>query len=300
MADLFALQDDITRCIVTGLTPEIGAHERAMSRAKPTESLSAWEMCQRGLTEIDMRTTGGVRNAYALFQAAAKADPTYALPHALIGRVHAVRIYSGRSRNPREDVVTGMHHANLAIELDDRLELGHITLAQLLTLQGRESDARDALARARALNHNDAQIYNAQTYINLFQKEPDTYEMEKAGLEAIRLSPQDPMLWSFHWMLTVAIWMRDMHLGENTRPYLEHAARHPGAEAFVHSAMAVVSLRAGDTGTAHTALDQALTVRPDFSLEVIKYGFHFPKWPTLVAGVKQELATLVEMGLPLR
>ncbi|WP_297769235.1 adenylate/guanylate cyclase domain-containing protein [uncultured Roseovarius sp.] len=300
MSDLFALQDDITRCIVTGLTPEIGAHERAMSRAKPTESLSAWEMCQRGLTEIDMRTTGGVRTATALFKAAAEADPSYALPHALLGRVHAVRIYSGRSRNPREDVVAGMYHADRAIELDDRLELGHITLAQLLTLQGRESDARDALARARALNHNDALVYNAQTFINLFQKDPDTYEMEAAGLEAIRLSPQDPMLWSFYWMLAVAIWMRDMHLGENTRQYLESAARHPGAEAFVHSAMAVVSLRAGDTAAARRSLDQALLVRPGFSLEIIKYGFHFPKWPALVAGIKDDLEPLVEMGLPRR
>ena len=300
MADLFALQDDITRCIVTGLTPEIGAHERAMSRAKPTESLSAWEMCQRGLTEIDMRTSGGVRNATALFHAAAAADPTYALPHALIGRVHAVRIYSGRSRNPREDVVKGMFHANRAIDLDDRLELGHITLAQLLTLQGQEKDARDALARARALNHNDALIYNAQTFINLFQKNPDTAEMEEAGLEAIRLSPQDPMLWSFHWMLAVAIWMRDMSLGENMRPYLEPAARHPGAEAFVHSAYAVLSLRAGDRTTAERALAQALTVRSDFSLDVIKYGFHFPRWPVLVAGIKDDLETLVSMGLPRR
>ncbi|WP_417726807.1 adenylate/guanylate cyclase domain-containing protein [Roseovarius sp.] len=300
MADLFELQDDITRSIVTGLTPEIGAHERAMSRAKPTESLSAWEMCQRGLTEIDMRTTGGIRSATALFHAAAEADPTYALPHALIGRVHAVRIYSGRSRNPREDVIKGMHHANRAIELDDRLELGHITLAQLLTLQGQETDAREALARARALNHNDALIYNAQTFINLFQKNPDTHEMEEAGLEAIRLSPQDPMLWSFNWMLVVAIWMRDMHLSENTRKYLEPAARNPGAEAFVHSAYAVLSLRAQDIDTARRALDQALAVRPDFSLEVIKYGFHFPKWPVLVAGIKDDLETLVSMGLPRR
>jgi Flp pilus assembly protein TadD len=193
-----------------------------------------------------------------------------------------------------------MFHANRAIELDDRLELGHITLAQLLTLQGQEKDAREALARARALNHNDALIYNAQTFINLFQKTPDTAEMEEAGLEAIRLSPQDPMLWSFYWMLAVAIWMRDMTLGENMRKYLEPAARNPGAEAFVHSAYAVLSLRAGDRGTAQRALEQALTVRPDFSLEVIKYGFHFPKWPALVAGIKDDLETLVSMGLPRR
>ncbi|SFN64718.1 adenylate/guanylate cyclase [Roseovarius lutimaris] len=296
--DIFELQDDITRCLVTGLTPEIGAHERIISRGKPTDSLSAWELCQKGLAEIDMRTAGSVRNATGLFQAAAKADTTYALPHALLGRVHAVRIYSGRSTDPQKDVAAGMKHATLAVELDDRLELGHATLAQLMTIQGREADARDALARAKALNDNDALAYSVQTYINLFQPEPDTYEMEAAGLEAVRLSPQDPLAWSFHWMLVMSIWLRDMELGENVRHYLDPAARMPGAETFVYIAVAVTALKRDDKVAARRALENALTVRPNLSLHTIQHAFHFPKWPALVEGVAPQLETLVSMGLP--
>lgn len=296
--DIFELQDDITRCLVTGLTPEIGAHERIISRGKPTDSLSAWELCQKGLAEIDMRTAGSVRNATGLFHAAAKADTTYALPHALLGRVHAVRIYSGRSTDPQKDVAAGMKHATLAVELDDRLELGHATLAQLMTIQGREADARDALARAKALNDNDALAYSVQTYINLFQPEPDTYEMEAAGLEAVRLSPQDPLAWSFHWMLVMSIWLRDMELGENVRHYLDPAARMPGAETFVHIAVAVTALKRDDKVAARRALENALTVRPNLTLHTIQHAFHFPKWPALVEGVAPQLEILVSMGLP--
>lgn len=296
--DIFELQDDITRCLVTGLTPEIGAHERNISRSKPTDSLSAWELCQKGLTEIDMRTVGSFRNAYGLFKAAAEADVTYALPHALLGRVHAVRVYSGRSTDPQKDVAEGMKHATLAVQLDDRLELGHATLAQLMTIQGREADARAALARAKALNDNDALAYSVQTYINLFQPEPDTYEMEAAGLEAVRLSPQDPLGWSFHWMLVMSIWLRDNELGENVRHYLDPAARMPGAETFVHTAVAVTALKRGDEVAARRALDDALKVRPNLTLHTIQHAFHFPKWPALVAGIATELEALVEMGLP--
>lgn len=296
--DIFELQDDITRCLVTGLTPEIGAHERYISRSKPTDSLSAWELCQKGLAEIDMRTSGSFRNAYGLFEAAAKVDPTYALPHALLGRVHAVRIYSGRSTDPQADVAEGMKHATLAVQLDDRLELGHATLAQLLTIQGREDHARSALARAKSLNDNDALAYSVQTYINLFQAEPDTHEMEAAGLAAVRLSPQDPLAWSFYWMLVMAIWLRDMDLGENVRHYLDPAARLPGAEAFVHIAVAVTALKRGDETAARRALENALGVRPSLTLHIIKHAFHFPKWPVLVEGVAPQLETLVTMGLP--
>ncbi len=296
--DIFELQDDITRCVVTGLAPEIGAHERNISRRKPTENLSAWELCQRGLAEIDQRTTDSVRNAYGLFHAAAKADGTYALPHALLGRLHAVRIYSGRSTDPADDIKNGMYHAMRAIELDDRLEIGHLALAQLLMIQKRESDARDALARAKALNDNDSFVYSAQTFVNLFQEEPDTVEMEEAGLQAVRLSPNDPLAWSFYWMLVMCVWIRDSELGENVRHYLEPAARLPGAEAFVHIAVAVVALKCGDQVEAQKALDRALTVRPDLTLKIIRHAFHFPKWPELVAGVSPQLEMMLDMGLP--
>ncbi|MEO0357407.1 MAG: hypothetical protein AAF386_03760 [Pseudomonadota bacterium] len=77
--------DLITKSVVTGMMPEIGAHERAISRRKPIESLTAWELCQRGMIEFGHRTTKGILNAAGLYHQAVKADPTYALPQALWG-----------------------------------------------------------------------------------------------------------------------------------------------------------------------------------------------------------------------
>ena len=296
--NIFDVQDEITQSVVTGLAPEIGAHERRISRHKPTESLSAWEMCQRGLSQFDRRTTDGIASAYGLYQAAAAADPTYALPLALLARVHAVRIFSGRSTDPRQDIGTGMQFAARAIELDDRLEIGHQAQAQLLLIQGCEAEARAALARARALNDNDAFSYSVQTYINLFQPNPDTAEMEAAGLRALQLSPLDPLAWSYNWMLVMAVWMRDDDLGENTRHYLDPAARLPGAEAFVHIATAVTALKRGEGDEAQRSVDRALAVRPELTLKIIRHSFRFPKWPALVAGVGPQLEQMIAMGLP--
>lgn len=296
--DLFDVQDKITQSVVIGIAPEIGAHERRIVRDKPTESLTAWELCQRGLGQFDRRTSEGMISAYGLFQEATRADPAYALPHALLARTHAVRIFSGRSTDPGQDIGTGMQFCPRAIELDDRLELGHQVQAQLLLIQGREAEARAALSRARALNDNDAFGYSVQTYINLFQPEPDTVEMEEAGLRALRLSPQDPLAWSYHWMLVMAVWMRDGVLAENVRHYLDPAARLPGAEAFVHIATAVTALRRADRDEAARCVARAMAVRPDLTLKIIRHSFRFPKWPELVAGVSPELEQMLEMGLP--
>ncbi len=298
IGDIFELQDEITQCIVTGLVPEIGAHERRITRRKPTNSLSAWELCQRGLTQLDRRGPESVIGARRFFHMAAEADPTYALPRALLARLHAVRIFSGRSIDPAADIAEGMHHATAALEMDDRLEFGHQAMAQLLLVQGREAEAREVLSRAKALNDNDAFTYSAQTFINLFQSEPDTEEMEAAGLTALRLNPKDPLAWSYYWMLVMAIWLRDGELGENVRHYLDPASRQPAAEAFVHVACAVTALKRDDRDAAKRALDRALEMRPELTVAIIRYAFHFPKWPELVAGVAPQLEELTRMGLP--
>lgn len=47
LEDIFDLQDELTHAIVTAVEPELGAHERRLARARPTDSLTSWELCQR-------------------------------------------------------------------------------------------------------------------------------------------------------------------------------------------------------------------------------------------------------------
>ena len=100
LGDMFALQDETTQSIVAGLTPEIGAHERRLTFCKPTKSLSAWELCQKGLTHLDRRGVDNVLRSYDLFQMAAAADPTYALPRALLARLRAVAFFPAAVGTP--------------------------------------------------------------------------------------------------------------------------------------------------------------------------------------------------------
>jgi TolB-like protein len=52
MADLFDVQDELTSAIVSGFEPELGAHERILSRKKPTGNLTAWELAQKGYSKF--------------------------------------------------------------------------------------------------------------------------------------------------------------------------------------------------------------------------------------------------------
>lgn len=49
LEDIFAVQDEVTRDIVSAIEPELASSERQRARRKPTENLGAWECYQRVL-----------------------------------------------------------------------------------------------------------------------------------------------------------------------------------------------------------------------------------------------------------
>lgn len=296
--DIFALQDEAVVAVIGGLAPELGAHERSLARAGQAGNLSAWELCHRGLGEFFKYHRDAYPVAAEYFAASIAADQNFALPRALLARLHAVLVYSGHSQNPVGDITKGMAHATAAIQLDDRLDEAHIALAALLVPQGREAEARAALARAQALNDNNVGAYQVQTFVNLFQPQPDPDEMEAAADMALRLSPTDPRAWAFHWAATCARWIRDGRLDENVRAHLEAACALPQVEYFTILAAAVMNVRLGQRDEAQHLLDRAMAKRPGLTLREHTSSFRFPYWAKLKHTIDAEYDQLVEMGLP--
>jgi TolB-like protein len=299
MSDLFDLQDEITQAIVMGVAPELGAHERKIARRKPTESLSAWEVCQRGLSEYYSYTEAGYRSAFDLYHKALRLDAEFAVPHALLARWHSVRVVTGRSGNIPEDVMRGLEHAKAAIRLDDRLEDGHVAHGVLLTLMRQTDDARDALDRAFALNANNPALFHARTYVNLFQEEPDTFAMEAAARQALRLNPKDPMAWGFHFMIATALWIRDLdNVDDRVKAELDAACHFAQVDYFPLMVTALLCVRLGQMNDARRFLYLALEKRPQLTLASWRHAFPFPYWPRMYASTEPELQALGAMGLP--
>lgn len=298
LSDLFDLQDELTHSIITDLAPELGANERRLARRKPTDNLNAWELTQRGLSEFYTYTPLGYLTAYELFHQAIATDAEFALPRALLGRWHAVLIFSGRAPDPAAEAEAGLEHAQAAKALDDRLEDVDVALAMVYSAMGRVDDARDAIARASALNDNHPGVYQAEQFRQLFSPEPDPAAMEHAAWQSLAISPREPLTWSFHWMVAVARWIRDGDLSGSAREPLEAACRLPQAEYFVLMSGAVVSLRSGRVEEARRLLERAAERNPLLSKRLLIDSFHFPVWPELARTVDRDLDALTELGLP--
>ena len=50
LADVFAVQDEITEAIVAAIEPQIYAAEKFHSRRKPPNSMDAWDLVMRALS----------------------------------------------------------------------------------------------------------------------------------------------------------------------------------------------------------------------------------------------------------
>jgi adenylate cyclase len=122
MADLFDVQYELTSAIVTGVEPELGGHERILSRKKPTEHLTAWELAQRGNLRSYEFTSKSCDIALDLYNQAMKIDPEFAFVHALAARTHFFRLALGWSEDFDQDLRERMRLVDQAVYLDPNAE----------------------------------------------------------------------------------------------------------------------------------------------------------------------------------
>lgn len=299
IGDIFEVQDELTKAIVNDLAPEMGANERALALKKATGSLTAWELCQRGLGELFSYTSDSYSMAFELFQASARADPNFALPRALLARWYSAVVGTGRSRDPMGDLTKGIEHANAAIAMDDRLEDGYVALGSILGIMCRTDEATEVLDRAFALNDNNPSLFHARCYVCLHKPEIDADGLEAAARQAIVLTPGDPSAWGFHYMLAIAHWARDVEKGHLlAQEPLETACKFAHADYLPWLSNAVMNIRMGNIDAAKRHLERALMQNPTLTLEGYRKGMRFPGWPALFETIEPELNALVEIGLP--
>lgn len=299
MEDLFDLQDELTRAIVSCIEPELGAHERAMARAKPTDNLTAWELYQRANAAYLGATEEGYVNCMEWCTRAIEIDPNFALPHSLLGRLYWYRLMTRRASDVEAEIRTGLFHCHRAIEIDDREELGWVALTCVLSYAGREADARAALKKAEALNPNNAIVSLARCIFSLHQSKPEAERMEASARKALSQSPRDPNAWAYQAFIGHALLIKHggMHATEVREAY-EASAAYENAESFTPFICAMCNVAQGRTERAKRYLDRALEMQPDLNLSNWLVAYTNPLVEFINSRHRAELESLVAMGLP--
>ena len=131
MADVFAVQDEITQAITEALAPRLAA-TRPTPQARPyAGSVDVYELCLQARYHHQKRTPRELGLALRLFEQAAARDPDCALAHAGIAHVCLMMSYFG-AMPTREGMPRMKAAARRALELDDTLAVTHLRMADAL------------------------------------------------------------------------------------------------------------------------------------------------------------------------
>ena len=131
IADLFTIQDEISRAIASTLSGSfLGAAQIARAKKGHTTDPEAHDAYLRGLYFLHKGSAEDLRRAADLFNEALARDPQYALAHAALAETYLQYPTLGVEA-PRTAFVKAKTTATKALEIDQTLAEGHIALARV-------------------------------------------------------------------------------------------------------------------------------------------------------------------------
>ena len=145
--DLFALQDDITRRVVTDIANEV----RYAGHTTGTRNIEAYDLGVQAKMLF-------LREAVALGLRAIELDPEYGRANAYLAWARWRNWITGWGEGPEDTIEHASELAQKAVDLDDTDYYSHWTLGYMLSFQGRLDAALDAYDVAANLNPNEPDI----------------------------------------------------------------------------------------------------------------------------------------------
>jgi adenylate cyclase len=259
LADIFALQDEITEAVTIALAPAIADAEQHRALRKPPGSLDAWGAYQRGLWHLSKASAEDNALAEKFFQRAIDLDPIFAGGYAgLAAALNRARVMF-ETRDPAEAQSAEEAAARRAVALDGGDAEARSRLAIALLSRGDHQGAQAEAERALAISPNLADAHGALGVVLTFSGRP------KEGLTAlktcVRLDPRAPSLVYRLAQIALALYFCREHAAaveaarEAIRSFPDHS--HP------YTVLVAALGEIGRSAEAKEALEKAIAIAPE-------------------------------------
>ncbi|WP_271023662.1 tetratricopeptide repeat protein [Rhizobium sp. RCAM05973] len=188
-ADLFAIQDDLRRELVSALGIEPSATEAKRLSRVPTANLEAYDNFLRGEQAARSGKRDGLQQALAFYDKAEELDPSFAEAFAFDART-TVNVWRASFNDIIQSALArkrAYEKASVALKLDPDLSSPYAILGIMQVVDRRYEEAIASAERAVALSPGDAAAQIALGYVQLFAS--NHVEASAAVESALRLDP---------------------------------------------------------------------------------------------------------------
>jgi adenylate cyclase len=261
LKDIFAVQDEITKKIITAMQVKLTEGEQARSVAKGTNNLEAYLKCLQANEYLSRANIQ--RNALAkqLAKEAIALDPEYAWAYYVLSRTHQLDMWYGSTKSAKASLAEAKRLLQKSIVLDDTFAEAYSELGFLFAVERQHDKALALGEKAVALNPNSAQSHLRLGKIFIFT---DKWEESIPEYKtAMRLNPIPPSL--YFWSLGLSYGAIGRY--EEAITWCEKAVRQDPDSFFAHLMMAVVYSWSGRDEDARVEAVEVLRINPQFSLE---------------------------------
>jgi TolB-like protein len=265
LADIFAVQDDITQRVVATIEPELYAAEQFRNQRRPPESLDAWECVIRALSHVGQGTLAGNRQAEALCRRALAINPDYGQPHSLLAWVLLRPPFGGSDLSGF--LQEAFAEAVKALSIDERDAWAHLTHGIALWRMRRHGEAEQAFRRALDFNPNFA-LALAFLGSPLAARGADEEAIRSAEC-ALRLSPADGLVSAYASFAMVFAHLAAARYSDGVIWARKLIDKQPENLMANYLLVAAAAMQRDDAAAAE-ALGTVLRLRPDLSLTWVR------------------------------
>jgi len=285
LKEIFDVQDELTKSIITAMQVKLTEGEQARVAAKGTNNLEAYLKYLQAM--VYMRQFNIESNALAkqLAQEAIALDPEYDMAYITLSSTYQMDVWLGTSKSPKQSIAKSLELVKKAIELDPTNADAYGHLGFTYSMMGEPEKAVANAEKAVALNPNSA--YNHMRLGHTLRFAGRNEEAIPEYLKAIRLNPIPPTNYLFG--LGIAYCWTGQY--EEAIKWCEKAVRQDPDSFLTRLMLTMVYSESGRMEDARSEAKEVLRINPKFS--VVKWG-NASKGPNTA----QFVAALRKAGLP--
>jgi adenylate cyclase len=261
LTDIFAIQDELTKEIVSALkcTLTISEHDRLAPRR--AANVEAFELFLRGREQIWAATRTGNIAARSLLERAIAIDPNYGAAYAAVAMSHVIDYANGFSSDPEQSLKTAFELARRVVASDDEEPIGHFALCAAYMWSKKLDLAQAEAQRILELAPNSADGLRITAHIQIFSGDP------ASAIDNLEASmKRDPHYPDMTLQLVADARFALGQYEQAIEAIERRLARNPHSET-AYALLASCYGHLARPEACKSAWEQALRVNPDFSME---------------------------------